>query len=78
MQELVGLEEIAHVRFGARWFGSFAGGLDFDTWRRALPPPLTPLLMRGRPLRRDLRVRGGFPEEFLDRLGAWQPDSPGS
>ena len=30
VQELVGREEIAHVRFGARWFREFAGGLDFD------------------------------------------------
>ena len=42
VQEIVGREEIAHVRFGARWFVHFTGGLDFDAWRRALPPPLSP------------------------------------
>lgn len=78
VQELVGREEIAHVRFGARWFSHFAGALDFDTWRRALPPPLTPLLMRGRPLRRDARLRAGQPEAFVAELEAWQPDTPGS
>ena len=78
IQERVGREEIAHVRFGAHWFAALTGGLDFDTWRRALPSPLTPLLMRGRPLERSARARAGFPDEFLDRLDAWQPDSPGS
>jgi len=78
VQELVGAEEIAHVRFGARWFEKLVGPLEFDAWRRALPPPLTPLLMRGRPLARDARLKGGQPSTFLDELTAWQPESPGS
>ena len=78
VQELVGREEIAHVRFGARWFAEFTGGLEFETWRRALPSPLSPMVMRGRPLQRSVRARAGFPAEFLDRLDAWQPDAPGS
>jgi uncharacterized ferritin-like protein (DUF455 family) len=73
VQEIVGLEEIAHVRFGARWFERFTGGLDFERWRSALPAPLTPLLMRGKPLRRDARKRAGLPETFLDELEAWEP-----
>jgi uncharacterized ferritin-like protein (DUF455 family) len=77
VQELVGREELAHVRFAVRWFGEFARLLDFDRWREALPRPLSPLLMRGRPLQRDARLRAGFPEAFLDRLDAWQPVSPG-
>jgi uncharacterized ferritin-like protein (DUF455 family) len=78
VQEVVGLEEIAHVRFGARWFAHFTGGLEFEVWRRALPEPLSPMLMRGRPLCRDARIRAGQPARFLDELEAWQPDSPGS
>jgi uncharacterized ferritin-like protein (DUF455 family) len=77
-QEIVGREEIAHVRFGAKWFERFAGALDFETWKRALPPPLTPLLMRGRPIERAARVRAGQPERFVAELEAWQPDTPGS
>ncbi len=81
VQEQVGLEEIAHVRFGARWFAALSGltgELDFASWRRALPPPLSPMLMRGRPLAREARTRGGQPAAFLDELTAWQPESPGS
>lgn len=73
-QELVGREEIAHVRFGVRWFpelASASGALDFATWRAALPPPLTPLLMRALPLARDARTRAGQPAAFLDELEAW-------
>ncbi len=78
VQELVGLEEIAHVRFGVRWFAHFTGGLEFQTWMRALPEPLTPLLMRGRPVRRDARLRAGQPDRFIDELDAWQPEQRGS
>lgn len=73
-QEVVGLEEIAHVRFGVRWFERFIGELDFEVWKRTLPPPLTPLLMRGKPLRRDARLRAGQSERFLDQLDAWEPE----
>jgi len=73
-QEIVGLEEIAHVRFGVRWFQHFRGDLEFEHWKHSLPAPLTPLLMRGRPLRRDARRRAGQPDRFLDELEAWQPD----
>lgn len=78
VQELVGLEEIGHVRFGVRWFEQLTGSLEFATWSAALPPPLTPLLMRGRPLRREARRRAGQPERFLDELEAWSADEPGS
>ncbi len=74
VQELVGLEEIAHVRFGARWFERFAGPVEFEAWRRALPAPLSPMLMRGRPLQREARARAGQSERFLDELDAWIPD----
>jgi uncharacterized ferritin-like protein (DUF455 family) len=77
VQELVGREELAHVRFGARWFDRFTGSLDFEGWRAALPTPLSPMLMRGRPLQREARLRCGFSEDFLDRLDGWQPASPG-
>ena len=78
LQEQVGREEIAHVRFGVTWFRAFRSTFDFDTWQRALVPPLSPLLMRGQPLQREARRRAGQSEDFLAELEAWQPDSPGS
>jgi uncharacterized ferritin-like protein (DUF455 family) len=78
VQERVGREEVAHVRFGARWFAELRGDLTFDSWRSALPPPLSPTLMRGRVLDRDARTRAGFSADFLDQLDAWQPLAPGS
>jgi uncharacterized ferritin-like protein (DUF455 family) len=79
IQEIVAREEIAHVRFGARWFEIFRGEIDFERWRAALPSPLSPMLMRGRPLQREARRRAGQPEKFLDELDAWQADDlPGS
>lgn len=77
VQEIVGREEIAHVRFGVRWFTELRGPLAFDSWCAALPSPLSPLLMRGRPLQREVRLRAGQPEAFLDALEAWQPTMVG-
>jgi uncharacterized ferritin-like protein (DUF455 family) len=78
IQDLVGREEIAHVRFGARWWKAFRGELAFDAWKDALASPLSPMLMRGRILEREARIQGGFPSEFLDRFDAWQAEEPGS
>jgi uncharacterized ferritin-like protein (DUF455 family) len=77
VQDVVGREEVAHVRFGAAWFARFTGGLEFASWCAALPPPLSPMVMRGRPLRVDARLLAGFPPAFIDELDAWQPVSPG-
>jgi uncharacterized ferritin-like protein (DUF455 family) len=77
VQELIGREEIGHVRFGTRWFETLASALEFETWRLALPSPLSPMLMRGKPLHREARRNAGQSDRFLDELEAWQPDSPG-
>ena len=76
IQERIGAEEIAHVRFSLRWFSRLTGGLDFDTWVAHLPPPLSPLLMRGAPLNREARLAAGFPAAFIDALTRWEPAIP--
>lgn len=78
LQERIEREEIAHVAFGRHWFEHFTGGLCFERWQAELPPPLTPLLMRGTPLNRSARERAGLPADFLDELTRWQPATPGS
>jgi uncharacterized ferritin-like protein (DUF455 family) len=78
LQEVVGAEEERHVAFAAHWFRNFAGALDFVSWQKALPPPLSPMVMRGQPLARAARLRAGLDAEFLDELDAWQPESRGS
>lgn len=77
VQEIVLRDEIEHARFGARWFVELAGPLDFAAWRNELPPPLSPMLMRGTPLQREARLRAGFPAAFLDELERWTPVAPG-
>ncbi|MEM7309868.1 MAG: DUF455 family protein [Planctomycetota bacterium] len=78
--ERVGREEVAHVAFAKRWFERLSGApLGYDRWRAALPAPLTPALLQGRPLNREARRRAGLGQEFLRRLeaepstGAGQP-----
>jgi uncharacterized ferritin-like protein (DUF455 family) len=69
----IGEEEIPHVRFAIHWFERFTGGVDFETWSAHLPPPLSPLLMRGTKIDRDARLRAGFPQDFVDALERWGP-----
>jgi uncharacterized ferritin-like protein (DUF455 family) len=73
LQDLVGDEEVPHVRFAAQWFARWTGGLDFEAWRRALPAPLSPLVMRGRPLDGARRARAGLDAAFVEALDAWSP-----
>ncbi|MFO0684636.1 MAG: DUF455 family protein [Sandaracinus sp.] len=72
----IGREEIAHVRFAVRWFAQLGEPLDLDAFVRALPPPLSPILFRGRPLDREARREAGWPDAVMDALERWQPASP--
>lgn len=80
IQEQVGAEEVPHVRFAMRWLRRWArvGDLSLDVWAAHLPPPLSPLVMRGKPLDRERRLRAGFSEPFMDELSQWAERPPGS
>jgi uncharacterized ferritin-like protein (DUF455 family) len=77
LQEQVGEEEIAHVAFAAHWFRQLQGELTFENWERTIPSPLSPMVMRGKPVQRTARARAGMDASFLDELEAWQPRPPG-
>jgi len=69
--ERVEREEVGHVAFARTWFERWTGApLDYERWCAALPRPLTPALLRGRPLNRAARARAGMDEAFLARLEA--------
>ena len=69
--ERVEREEVGHVAFARTWFERWTGApLDYERWRAALPRPLTPALLCGRPLNRTARARAGMDESFLARLEA--------
>ncbi len=69
--EVVGEEEVPHVRFALHWFERWTGARDFDGWRAHLPPPLSPVTMRGNALDDQARLRAGFSGDFLERLRGW-------
>jgi uncharacterized ferritin-like protein (DUF455 family) len=72
--ERIEQDEIGHVAFARRWFERWTGTpLDYERWRAALPSPLTPALLRGRPLNRAARARAGLDPAFLARLEAEPP-----
>jgi uncharacterized ferritin-like protein (DUF455 family) len=77
LQHQVGREEVAHVRFGVRWFKEWTGTDDFDSWQARLPKPLSPLLMRGKTVNREDRLRAGMSEAFVDALRDWRPEPRG-
>ncbi|MCY3000440.1 MAG: DUF455 family protein [Planctomycetota bacterium] len=69
--EQVEREEITHVAFARHWFERFTGApLDYERWKAALPPPLSPAILRGKPLNLAARRRAGLDEQFLARLEA--------
>ncbi len=72
IQEQVGREEIAHVRFATHWFRVLRGSLTFDDWRSVLPADLGPLSVRGKSLEEEARRSAGMPAEFLAALRAWK------
>jgi uncharacterized ferritin-like protein (DUF455 family) len=78
LQERIAREEIPHVRFALRWFrelspGPLEGEALFEAFRLALPAPLSPLVMRGRPLAREARGDAGLDVAYLDALERWEP-----
>lgn len=74
LQDRVGDEEIAHVRFATTWLARFTHApLSLEGWRARLPPPITPLVLRGKPLDRERRAKAGMDEAFLDALEVWEP-----
>jgi uncharacterized ferritin-like protein (DUF455 family) len=73
IQRIVAEEEVAHVRFGAFWFERLSGPLTFEAWTAKLPPPLSPMVMRGEPIQREARKRAGMSEAFVDAVAAYSP-----
>ena len=72
LQALIAREERNHVRFAVTWFERWTGGQSFESWCAALPPPLSPLVMRGKAFDREARSAAGMSEPFLDALERWQ------
>jgi len=67
--ERIERDEVAHVAFAARWFARLSGArLEYGRWRAALPAPLTPSLLQGKPLNRAARRRAGLDADFVARL----------
>ena len=66
------------MRFAARWFREWTGGLDFECWRANLPAPLGPILMRGPVLEREARRSAGLDDAFMEALEAWSREPSGS
>jgi uncharacterized ferritin-like protein (DUF455 family) len=77
LQETIFEEEIPHVRFAVRWFERLGGRNDFASWVSSLPPPLSPMVMRGAPLERAGRRRAGLSADFVDELERWTPSDSG-
>jgi uncharacterized ferritin-like protein (DUF455 family) len=74
IQEQIAREEVSHVSFATEWFMRWTGGCRFDEWVSHLPPPLSPWVLRGRPIAEGMRRRAGMPAEFISLLAAYVPE----
>ena len=74
IQDQICEEEIPHVRFAMHWFERLRAKPSFELWRATLPAPLSPMVMRGKPLNQKARERAGFDADFLHELSHWQPE----
>lgn len=72
LQLSIAEDELGHVGFAVHWFERWTAGQSFDTWCSALPPPLSPMLMRGKNFDRAARLRAGMHESFISALERWQ------
>ncbi len=71
-------EEIAHVRFAVRWLERLEVPVrTLDALFALLPPPLSPMLLRGRPFARAPRLEAGLDPVLLDALEAYVPSARG-
>jgi uncharacterized ferritin-like protein (DUF455 family) len=62
-------EEIAHVRFAAQWLEKLSTPLEtLEDLRVLLPPPLSPLVLRGKPLAREARLSAGLSPRLVEEL----------
>lgn len=69
VERQVAHEEIAHVRFATQWLEKLGSPLaTLDDLRVLLPPPLSPLVLRGKPLARAARLAAGMPAGLVDEL----------
>jgi len=75
LQARIAREELGHVRFAVHWFERWTEGLSFARWRSALPPPLSPLMLRGKRFNREARQHAGMRDPFLTELELWREDS---
>lgn len=74
VERRVAAEEIAHVRFAAQWLEKLGAPIEtLDDLRALLPPPLSPIVLRGQPLARDARLAAGLTARFVDELAAFDP-----
>jgi uncharacterized ferritin-like protein (DUF455 family) len=74
VQRRIAEEEVAHVRFAVRWIEKLGGSLEpFDAFRALLPPPLSPIVLRGMPLAREARREAGLSESFVEALERFAP-----
>lgn len=74
-------EEVAHVRFAVRWLDKLGVPVrSLDELSRLLPPPLSPMVLRGQPFAREARLRAGLSPALLDAIEAYSPSiaAPGS
>ncbi|MDW8245058.1 MAG: DUF455 family protein [Sandaracinaceae bacterium] len=69
-------DEVAHVRFAVEWLERLGVRLEsLANFQALLPPPISPVLLRGLPLNREARTQAGLSGKWLDELEACRLES---
>jgi len=72
VERQVAAEEVAHVRFAVRWLRELGVSVEtLDELRALLPPPLSPVVLRGVPIARAARLEAGLSARLVDELEAF-------
>lgn len=74
VERRVAREEIAHVRFAVHWLDKLGAPLEtLEQLSALLPPPLSPLVLRGLPLAHEARLEAGLSRRLVEELAAFAP-----
>ncbi|MBX7195177.1 MAG: ferritin-like domain-containing protein [Sandaracinaceae bacterium] len=73
VERRIAFEEIAHVRFAVQWLDKLGVPLEgLADLEALLPPPLSPIVLRGRPLAREARLDAGVPLRLVEELDRYE------
>lgn len=68
-------DEISHVALGAHWLNQWRGDMDlWNYYKSSLPGVMTPARAKGIHFDKEIRLKAGLDQSFIDRLDEFRDD----